>query len=74
MRADALRAGQFFVTNRWLGGTLTNFQSVKGSIDRLHAIEKMSTDGTYERMTKKRSSASRASRRSWRRRWAASRA
>ena len=53
MRDEALRAGQFFVTNRWLGGTLTNFQSVKGSIDRLHAIEKMSTDGTYERMTKK---------------------
>ena len=53
MRADADRAGQFYVTNRWLGGTLTNFQSVKGSIDRLHAIEKMSADGTYERMTKK---------------------
>ena len=53
MRDDANRAGQFYVTNRWLGGTLTNFQSVKGSIDRLHAIEKMSTDGTFERMTKK---------------------
>src|SRR4029078_11738279 len=53
MRDEALRAGQFFVTNRWLGGTLTNFNSVKGSIDRLHAIEKMSTDGTFDRMTKK---------------------
>ena len=53
MRDEALRAGQFFVTNRWLGGTLTNFQTVKGSIDRLHALEKMSSDGTYERMTKK---------------------
>ena len=53
MREEALRAGQFYVTNRWLGGTLTNFQTVKGSIDRLHAIEKMSTDGTFERMTKK---------------------
>ena len=53
MRDEALRAGQFYVTNRWLGGTLTNFNSVKGSIDRLHAIEKMSTDGTFERMTKK---------------------
>jgi len=47
------RAVSFFVTNRWLGGTLTNFHTVKGSIDRLHAIEKMSTDGTFERMTKK---------------------
>ena len=51
MRGEANRAGQFFVTNRWLGGTLTNFTSVKGSIDRLHAIEKMSQDGTYERMS-----------------------
>ena len=53
IREEASKSNQFFVTNRWLGGTLTNFQSVKGSIDRLHAIEKMSTDGTYERMTKK---------------------
>jgi small subunit ribosomal protein S2 len=49
MREEALRGGQYYVTNRWLGGTLTNFNSVKGSIDRLHAIEKMSTDGTRER-------------------------
>ncbi len=53
IREEALRGDQFFVTNRWLGGTLTNFHTVKGSIDRLHAIEKMSTDGTFERMTKK---------------------
>jgi small subunit ribosomal protein S2 len=53
MRDEAARSGQFCVTNRWLGGTLTNFHTVKGSIDRLHAIEKMSTDGTFERMTKK---------------------
>jgi len=53
MRDEALRGGQFCVTNRWLGGTLTNFNTVKGSIDRLHAIEKMSVDGTFERMTKK---------------------
>ncbi len=53
IREEAARAGQFCVTNRWLGGTLTNFHTVKGSIDRLHNIEKMSTDGTFERMTKK---------------------
>jgi small subunit ribosomal protein S2 len=53
IREEATKSGQFFVTNRWLGGTLTNFHTVKGSIDRLHAIEKMSTDGTFERMTKK---------------------
>jgi small subunit ribosomal protein S2 len=53
IREEAARCGQFFVTNRWLGGTLTNFHTVKGSIEQLHTIEKMSTDGTFERMTKK---------------------
>lgn len=53
IREEAARCGQFHVTNRWLGGTLTNFHTVKGSIERLHNIEKMSTDGTFERMTKK---------------------
>ena len=50
---EARRSGQFFVTNRWLGGTLTNFKTVKGSIERLRSIEKMAEDGTFERMTKK---------------------
>jgi small subunit ribosomal protein S2 len=53
VRDEAVRGGQFHVTNRWLGGTLTNFHTVKGSIERLQMIEKMSTDGTFERMTKK---------------------
>jgi len=53
VREEAARGGQFCVTNRWLGGTLTNFHTVKGSIDRLHSIEKMAADGTFERMTKK---------------------
>jgi small subunit ribosomal protein S2 len=53
VREEAARCNQFYVTNRWLGGTLTNFQTVKGSIDRLQSIEKMSTDGTFERLTKK---------------------
>ena len=43
----------FFVTNRWLGGTLTNFKTVKQGIDRLKTIEKMKADGTYERLPKK---------------------
>ena len=43
----------FFVTNRWLGGTLTNFQTIKGSIERLRSLEKMAEDGTFERLTKK---------------------
>jgi small subunit ribosomal protein S2 len=50
---EAARAGQFFVTNRWLGGTLTNFKTIKQGIDRLKTIEKMAEDGTYERLPKK---------------------
>ena len=50
---EARRAGMFFVTNRWLGGTLTNFRTVKGSIERLRGIEKMAEDGTFERLSKK---------------------
>ena len=53
VRDEAQRSGQFYVTNRWLGGTLTNFHTVKASIERLQAIEKMGTDGTFERLTKK---------------------
>src|SRR5687767_8129542 len=53
IQEEARRAGMFFVTNRWLGGTLTNFRTVKGSIDRLRSIEKMAEDGTFERLSKK---------------------
>jgi small subunit ribosomal protein S2 len=50
---EARRAGQFFVTSRWLGGTLTNFKTIKQGIDRLKALEKMAEDGTFERLPKK---------------------
>ncbi len=50
---ESKRCGMFSVTHRWLGGTLTNYRTVKGSIDRLKAIEKMSEDGTFDRLTKK---------------------
>ncbi len=49
----AIRADQFFVNNRWLGGTLTNYKTIKQSLDRLRAIEKMAEDGTFERLNKK---------------------
>jgi small subunit ribosomal protein S2 len=53
IREEASRSGMFHVTNRWLGGTLTNFKTVKTGIDRLKTIEKMAADGTYERLPKK---------------------
>ncbi|RYE76611.1 MAG: 30S ribosomal protein S2, partial [Myxococcales bacterium] len=45
---EANRAGMFYVTNRWLGGTLTNFRTIKGGLDRLRNLERMKEDGTYE--------------------------
>ncbi|PZR06713.1 MAG: 30S ribosomal protein S2 [Archangium gephyra] len=53
VREEASRSGQFFVTNRWLGGTLTNFKTIKQGIDRLKSIELMAEDGTYARLPKK---------------------
>jgi small subunit ribosomal protein S2 len=50
---EAKRAGIFFVNNRWLGGMLTNFTTIKKSILRLNKIEKMEVDGTFESLTKK---------------------
>lgn len=53
VKAQAERCGMFSVTNRWLGGTLTNFRTIKGSIERLNNIDKMFKDGTVEALTKK---------------------
>jgi len=50
---EASRSEMYYVNNRWLGGTLTNFKTVKASIERLKGIEKMGTDGTFERLLKK---------------------
>jgi small subunit ribosomal protein S2 len=50
---EATRSGQNFVANRWLGGTLTNYQTVKASIDRLKKIEGMKTSGDWDALTKK---------------------
>jgi small subunit ribosomal protein S2 len=50
---EARRAGQYFVTNRWLGGTLTNFRTIKGGLERLRSLERMKEDGTYSQLPKK---------------------
>lgn len=53
VREEAERAGQYYINQRWLGGLLTNFQTVQKSIKRLKEIETMQTDGRYEKLTKK---------------------
>lgn len=50
---QAQRANMPFVTERWLGGMLTNFQTVRRSIKRMQGIDRMATDGTFERINKK---------------------
>lgn len=50
---EARRAEQYFVTNRWLGGTLTNFRTMKGGLERLRNLERMAEDGTYAQIPKK---------------------
>ena len=53
IQKEAERCGQFYVNNRWLGGTLTNFSTIKKSLLRLKKIEKMEVDGTFDNLTKK---------------------
>jgi small subunit ribosomal protein S2 len=53
VQKEAERCGMFWVNNRWLGGMLTNFTTIKKSILRLKKIEKMEVDGTFENLTKK---------------------
>jgi len=53
IKEEAMRAGMPYVDHRWLGGMLTNFKTVKGSIKRLKDLEQMVEDGTFERMSKR---------------------
>lgn len=53
VKSEAERCGMFYVTNRWMGGTLTNFQTIKRSIDRLKKIEGWFEDGTINKFPKK---------------------
>ncbi len=50
---EAKRCGQFYVGERWLGGMLTNFATIRKSVKRLNNIEKMEMDGTYDKLRKK---------------------
>lgn len=53
IQKEAERCGMFYVNNRWLGGMLTNFSTIKKSLARLKKIEKMEVDGTFDNLTKK---------------------
>lgn len=53
IREEAERCGMFYINNRWLGGTLTNFSTIKSRINRLKELERMSEDGSFEYLTKK---------------------
>ncbi|WNS77203.1 30S ribosomal protein S2 [Bacillus sp. DTU_2020_1000418_1_SI_GHA_SEK_038] len=53
VKEEAIRSGMYFVNQRWLGGTLTNFETIQKRINRLKDIERMSEDGTFEVLPKK---------------------
>lgn len=56
LKEEALRCGAFFVSDRWLGGTLTNFETIKKSIARLNELDRMKTDGLFDLLSKKEAS------------------
>src|SRR5690554_6799679 len=53
MKEEATRAGMPYVDQRWLGGMLTNYKTIRASIKRLRDLEAQSTDGTFAKLTKK---------------------
>lgn len=53
VRDEAIRSGQYYINQRWLGGTLTNFGTIRKRINRLKDIERMEEDGTFEVLPKK---------------------
>ncbi|GGF10835.1 30S ribosomal protein S2 [Halobacillus andaensis] len=53
VRDEAVRCGMYYINQRWLGGTLTNFQTIRKRINRLKDIERMEEDGTFDVLPKK---------------------
>ncbi|MCB4792372.1 MAG: 30S ribosomal protein S2 [Elusimicrobia bacterium] len=56
VKEEAIRCGAFFVCQRWLGGTLTNFETIKKSLQRLRDLNRMKNEGIFDAMSKKESS------------------
>ncbi len=57
VKDEAIRCGMYFVNERWLGGMLTNFQTIQKRVDRLRVLEKMEVEGVFDVLTKKEVSA-----------------
>ena len=57
IKEEAIRAGQYYVDQRWLGGTMTNFKTLRKSISKLHRYEEMAENGTFDVLPKKEVSA-----------------
>ena len=53
IKEEASRCGAHYVVNRWLGGTLTNFRTIKQGLERMRQLERMKDDGTYNQLPKK---------------------
>jgi len=53
VKEEALRCGMFYVNHRWLGGTLTNFKTIRKRIDRLHELHRMEEEGVFDVLPKK---------------------
>ena len=53
IKEEAVRCGAYYITNRWLGGLLTNFKTIRRGIERLEEIEKMSADSVFNLLSKK---------------------
>lgn len=53
IKLEAQRSGQYYVSNRWLGGMLTNFQTIRKSVDKLKKLEAMEEDGTFDLLPKR---------------------
>ncbi len=53
VQEEAARSNSFYVVNRWLGGTLTNFRTIKQGLERMRQLERMKDDGTYLQLPKK---------------------
>ena len=53
IKSEALRCGEFYVNERWLGGMLTNFKTIRSRVERLKAIRTMAEDGTFDVLPKK---------------------